>query len=109
VVIDAAATPPGPLTGLDVSLKRPRPTLRVGVQQRNHPFKADDPVLAAPVALRRAAARAGVRRLFVLSMLPIDVQLRPPVARFRRVEARTYTGVLGLSLIVYAQPGQPAR
>jgi len=104
VVVDGsvAFATPGPVTGLDVSLRRPHRILRAGgPQERDDPFSAADPVLPAPRVMRLAAAAARGHRLFVVASHPIARALPPPPAPFHEVDRRDYPGLLDLSVRVY--------
>lgn len=114
VVIDGVifGVSPGPLSGLDVALDRRHRVFRIGApQQRERPFQGRDRILPAAEVLRRASGAARGRRLFVvlpdpgtpaaLSSTAASVADELP-AGYRRVETRTYPGIIGLALLVYA-------
>jgi hypothetical protein len=119
-VIDAAVASPGPLSGVDVALDEPHPLFRVGApQERGHPFTVIDRVQPAKSVARQAAAAADGRPIFVVSGAtasegrPADTDLARKVAgglpeRYRRVRARTYPGILDVSVLVYAS-GESSR
>lgn len=122
VVIDGAKISPGPVTGLDAALDRPHDILRVGMpQQRDHPFALSDPVPPVEDVASQAVATSGGRRIFVVSSDALSAAGAPPerpladriVAAlppsYRLTETRTYPGILGLTVLVYAQRTSPGR
>lgn len=112
VVIDRAVVSPGPYTGLERSLKRPRRVFRTGKpQERDHPFNVYDPVVPIAEVNRSAFAAAQAGRVFVLSLLnppspgPPASTLNVSIpARFRPVETHRYPGIVTLLVTVYAAP-----
>lgn len=114
VVIDRAVVSPGPYTGLERALERPRRVFRTGKpQQRDHPFNVFDPIVPIAQVNRSAFAAAGDGRVFVVSLLnppspgPPASTLNVDIpARFRPVETRRYPGIVTLLVTVYAsRPG----
>jgi hypothetical protein len=108
VVLEGAGLSPGPLTGLDVALRRPLRVLRIGQpQERDHPFGVFDAVAAIPRVARRAAALASGRPLFIVSdahpNADLDQVLRSLPSGFRRRERRSYPGIIPLVVLVYAR------
>jgi hypothetical protein len=110
-VVDGAVAfiTPGPLTGLDAALERPRPTLRAGApQHRDGNFRIGDVILPHEEVLRRAAAAGG--RVFVV--YPEDeftpsTELWDPLVEtvpggYRRVRTRILPGFIPLAVHVYA-------
>jgi 4-amino-4-deoxy-L-arabinose transferase-like glycosyltransferase len=103
VVVDAASVlvTPGPFTGLDVAVEKSHRVFRVGVpQQRDHPFNNDDPIPSVPEVVRRAAATAAGRRIYVVAS---DSPFLAPLAErvverlphgYRRIETRGYRGAV---------------
>ena len=118
VVIDATGElSPGPATGLDVVLERPHRVLRAAAPEvRDRPFGFFDPVVRLPDAIRRAVAEAGANRVLLVSTrFPpsvVEAQIANERARARRdarfpashrlVDRRTFPGVLGVEVRVYA-------
>jgi hypothetical protein len=118
IVLDGAVfgISPGPLSGLDVAFDRPHRVLRVGApDERDHPFGASDRILPPAEVTRRAVAAARGRRIFLVSgesvFLPTSLPARDSGAdqvaaalpdRYRRIERRTYPGILSLAVSVYA-------
>jgi hypothetical protein len=122
VIIDGAGVTPGPLTGLEVALDRPRPTYRVGVpQQRDHPFSIGDPIFPIEDVTRRAAVAAGGHRLYIVSSdtpfapsAPTQIPRAEQViaalpSSYHPVAERTYPGSLRLVVSVYADDASPRR
>lgn len=110
VVIDRAVVSPGPYTGLERALKRPRRVFRTGKpQERDHPFNVFDAVVPIAEVNRSAFAAAGDGRVFVLSLLN-PPSPGPPAAtlnvnipeRYRSVETRRYPGIVTLLVTVYS-------
>jgi Dolichyl-phosphate-mannose-protein mannosyltransferase len=114
VVIDGVVfgVSPGPLSGLDVALDRRHRIFRIGApQQRDRPFSANDRIIPAREVVRRAGAAARGQRVFMLLHDPGTraglSAIAAPLAEqlptgYRRAETRTYRGIIGLTLLVYA-------
>lgn len=121
VVIDETGTvSPGPLTGLDVALQRPRRVFRAGApEQRDRPFNFFDRVVPRSEAFSKAAAAADGSRIFVVStassreILPARVQRAAALgtgrlpARYRLVETRSYAGTDTVRVKVFAAGSSP--
>jgi uncharacterized membrane protein len=120
VVIDGARFSPGPVTALDAELERPHTVFRVGMpEERTHPFGLHDRIPPVEDVTRRAVAAAGGGRLFVLasdtSYAPSAPAKSPLTQRviaalppgYRRVETRTFPGILKLAVLVYARRASP--
>jgi Dolichyl-phosphate-mannose-protein mannosyltransferase len=115
VILDDAAVSvtPGPLTGLDVALDRPQPTLRIGVpQQRDRPFAIGDPIIPTRALTRTLRVFAGPRRIVVVTgdlsfARRSGTRLEGLPGRYRLVEERSIPGVLTLTAQVYADPTSP--
>jgi hypothetical protein len=117
VLVDGsvALLSPGPLSGLDVTLDRPRRIFRLGVPQHaDEPFTVLDPILPVEEVIRRAARAALGRRIFVVSSGsgytpdPLTQQaIEVLLARYRLVETRTYPAFLPLTVRVYADRALP--
>jgi 4-amino-4-deoxy-L-arabinose transferase-like glycosyltransferase len=114
VVVDGVifGVSPGPLSGLDVALDRRHRVFRIGApQERDRPFRGDDRIIPAKEVLRRAAAASRGQRLFVvlpdpgtragLSAIAAALADQLPTGH-RHTETRTYPGIIGLALLVYA-------
>jgi Dolichyl-phosphate-mannose-protein mannosyltransferase len=114
VVIDGVifGVSPGPLSGLDVALDRRHRIFRIGApQQRDRPFGADDRIIPPHEVVRRAGGAARGQRVFMLlrdpgtraGLLAIAAPLADQLPTgYRRAETRTYRGIIGLALLVYA-------
>jgi hypothetical protein len=110
-VIDGAVAfiTPGPLTGLDAALDRPRPTVRAGApQHRDGNFRIGDEILPSDEVVRRAAASGG--RVFVIyPESPFTADWAPLFAQlpgdYRRVSARVLPGFIPLAVHVFAPGG----
>ncbi len=119
VVIDGSTLSPAPLTAIDVALDRPLYVFHIGRYRVQYdPFK----LLAGPPSTAkvtgRAVAAAGGQRMFVVSSEDFagnppgqDELTRQVIAAlpsgYRRVEARTYQGLLKLGVFVYAARASP--
>jgi hypothetical protein len=110
-VIDGAVAfiTPGPLTGLEAALDRPRQTVRAGApQRRDGNFRSGDEILPSDEVVRRAAASGG--RVFVVypegelaaDWAPLFAELP---GDYRRVSARLLPGFIPLAVQVYAPRG----
>ena len=110
VVIDATGgLSPGPLTGLDVTLRRHLPVFRAGApQERAHPFSIFDAYVSPAEAVRHAVTAAHGARVFLMfyTGLPgTEPIVYPFPARYRLVQTRTYPEFVGVTLEVYAPAG----
>jgi len=119
VVIDASGElSPGPVTGLDVELRRPHRVLRAAAPEvRDHPFTLFDPVVTTREAIRRGTREAAGHRVFLVSTRFSAATARAQVANVRTrarrdarfpppwhvVDQRAFPGVLGVVVRVYAQ------
>ncbi|MGI8557199.1 MAG: glycosyltransferase family 39 protein [Solirubrobacteraceae bacterium] len=114
VVIDTTgALSPGPLTGLDVALKRPHRLFRADApQERDHPFSFVDRIVAPSQAVNSALAAANggrvfvvqahfARRIVVLGGKTEAANIKLPV-RYELVQRRYFPGIIGTQLDVYA-------
>ena len=120
VVDETGALSPGPLTGLDVSLHRRLPVFRgQAPAERQHPFGFTDPIVPLHAAIRSAVATARGHQVFlVTNLLTTDIEgLRTRVnpapgqfpAGYRLAESRSYAGIGGTVVAVYADSRLPAR
>jgi hypothetical protein len=120
VVIDETGEiSPGPLTPLDVSLRRPLQTFRAGSPaERNHPFGFADPIVSLPSAVRSAVAAAHGGRVFVISTVspPSDIaqlqqrtESRTPhlPVPYRLVGQHVYPGIARVEVQLYAAGARP--
>lgn len=117
-VIDAIQLSPGPLIALDLSLDRPLQAFRLGQpQERDHPFRFSDPILAPAEVVRRAAAAADGRRIFLVTPTEGGPYQPTPLgaaavdslpARYRRVQAQAYAGFVPLATLVFAEKHRSA-
>lgn len=114
VVIDETGSlSPGPLTGLDVALRRPHPVFRAAApEERNHPYNFFDPIATLAQAIPKAVASAHGGRVFVVGprfsrkILVLARRTQPRPARFptsyRLIERHVSSGIIGTQLDVYA-------
>ena len=115
VVDTTAALSPGPLSPLDVTLRRPHRVLRAGAPAvRDRPFALFDRFIPLSEALNRAALTVrGGRVLLVLAIPPdlpafaerrriLDAQGYP--AGYRRTARRTYRGFLDVRVDTLERP-----
>jgi hypothetical protein len=111
VVVDGAVAfiTPGPVTGLDATLRRPHRILRAGApQHRDGNFRIGDPVLPHDEVVRRAAAGGG--RVFLVYPESADTpsaELWDPLFEavpggYRRVRTRVTAGFIPLAVHEYA-------
>lgn len=102
VVIDETGVlSPGPLTGLDVVLRRHLAVVRaLAPAERDHPFGLRDPYVPLSAAVRQAVALAHGARIFVVGGDGSDIALGHPAAAaqrqssYRRQELHDYSRVL---------------
>ena len=67
VVVDAAPLTPGPISPLDVALRKPHPIIRSGAPiQRVRPFAVFDRVIPDDEVIRHAVHRAKGKRIFLV-------------------------------------------
>ncbi len=110
VVIDGTGVlSPGPLTGLDVSLKTSARVIRAEAPaERDHPFGVFDRVAPPQTVAAQAVAAAHGRKIIVVSYA-----LRSAVGRlpsgYRVVATRVYRQFVGISIKVWAQRALPGR
>jgi hypothetical protein len=112
VVVDGTeALSPGPLSGLDATLERSHSVIRVRApRKRNLPFVRGERLLTLSEVTRRAASEAAGQRIFIAGLLPNEAYLaviaehvnRALPAGYRRVAARSYVGIIGVVVLVYA-------
>ncbi len=119
VVIDASGLTPGPLSGLDVALKRHLPVFRVGMpSERSRPFGLLDSITPTPEVMHRAVSMAAGGRIFVAAPRgPIQLEGIPVIPSqlasvraalprdYRLIRSRTYSGFYGVGIDVYAREG----
>lgn len=120
VVIDVTNLSPAALTAMDVAFEGSRRLFYIGRPRVQFDrFK----VLAAPPppaqVVRQAAAAAAGRRIFVVASETVFARsdpLRDPLTAevvealpsgYRRVEVRSYAGILRLAVVVYATQAAP--
>lgn len=105
VIIDETAiVSPGPLSTIDPYLHRRGPIFRsLQPQQSSHPFTVDDRRVPADEAARKAVAAAHGRRIF-LATDDFRVHLPRPLGLYRAVATRTWPGIFGTAVRVYALP-----
>ncbi len=118
VVIDGTAflVSPGPLSGLDLVLKRSRDVFRAGApQERDHPFNVFDPTVTLQQAIARATVAARGHRIYVVALAARDPN-RPELERLRSISTgsahfpppyhlvgtQIYPGILDVVVRVYA-------
>lgn len=114
VVINYNGAPsPGPLTGLDVALKRRLPVFRAAVPaERGHPFGFSDPIVPLGDAVDRAVGAARGHRVFVVTTIftnagleaasrvnPVPTEFPPD---YRLVGERAFPGIGDTLVAVYA-------
>jgi mannosyltransferase len=119
VVMDAIQLSPGPRIALDLYLDRPLKVFRLGQpQERDHPFGLFDPILTPAEVVRRAAAAADGRRIFLVTPTeggpyrptPLGAAaVRNLPARYRRVQAQSYAGFVPLATLVFAKKHHAAK
>jgi 4-amino-4-deoxy-L-arabinose transferase-like glycosyltransferase len=121
VVIDeTGALSPGPLTGLDVTLKRRLPVFRAQTPaERTHPFGFSDPIVSQPAAIARAVTAAGTHRVFLVTnafatgvaalAAKIDTTGGGFPRGWRVVAGGAWPGSGGTLVSVYAPPVPRAR
>ncbi len=110
VVIDETGRylTPGPLTGLDVTLRRPVLTVRaLAPEEREHPFTLSDPFVSVAAATKQAVADAAPRaRIFLVggnphaATLAANAGVKTAASAYRRVVDGLYGDV---SVEVYAR------
>jgi hypothetical protein len=120
VVIDGIVLSPGPLSALEIAIRRPIKVLRAGQpEERDHPFGIGDRVAPVPDVARQAVSAARGRRIFLVSReAPGGPAARNPLveqvqavlgAEYNRVDAARYPGIIGLTVAVYARSASPRR
>lgn len=108
---------PGPLTPLDLTLRRPVRVLRAGSPaEREHPFGFADPIvpLSRAIASAVAAARGGAIVL-VSSVAPVSAQIPqraqpvtlPFPAPYHLAEEHVYRGIIKTEVRVYSAGAWP--
>ena len=108
VVLDGTGElSPGPLTGLDLTLRTPLRVVRFGApQERDHPFNLLDVIDPVPASIRRGFALAAGARVFLVRYTkPLPV--RVPTG-YRLLERRVFPSLTGLAVEVYGT-GAAAR
>jgi hypothetical protein len=113
VVIDGTGPlSPGPLTGLDVTLRRRMPVIRaLAPTERRHPFTFSDPIVPGPVAFVRAVAAAHGGRVFIVSArLPVvstgpTLTPRALPGGYRLRSQHLYRGFVLTLVSVYSRSG----
>jgi hypothetical protein len=110
VVVDGTeALSPAPLSGLDATLGRPHPVIRVRApRRRDLPFVKGDRLLTLSEARRRAASEAAGRRIFIAGLLPSKAYLpviaaavsRERPAGYRRVAVQSHEGIIDVGVLV---------
>lgn len=110
VVIDETAViSPGPLSSIDPYLTRRGPVFRsLQPQERDHPFTVADPVVSMSQASRRAIAAAHGRRIFLATDIG-RAALKRPVPGYRAVAKRSWPGIFGVEVVVYAPRASSRR
>ncbi len=105
---------PGPLTGLDVSLHRRLPVLRVATPaERDHPYGFGDPPVPLRSGVQRAVSTAHGHRVLMVAYLPGGVRWRSRFdpahgafpGRYRLTAERRYTGIRQLVTGIYTDTG----
>lgn len=107
VVIDETVVPsPGPLSHLDLVLRRELHLVRSGGPAvRERPFTILDPVVSPEEAAREAAAAARGGRIFLVTYLQGVAGHAAPDG-YRLVEQRLWPGFLTIAVLVY-EPAAP--
>lgn len=122
VVIDGTGNiSPGPLTPLDVALRRPVRLVRAEAPaERSHPFGFADPIVSTAQATREALAEARGAPIVVVSTLsppsgfaPLDLRTAPLKVRlpapYRLVQTHIYPGIARTEVRIYTAGGPGAR
>jgi hypothetical protein len=118
VVIDGTGDiSPGPLTPLDIALRRPVRLVRAEAPaERTHPFGFADPIVSSAQASREAVAMARGAPIVVVSTLSppsgfaaLDQRTAPLVVRlpapYRLVQTRFYPGIARTEVRIYTTGG----
>jgi hypothetical protein len=115
VVIDETGNiSPGPLTPLDIYLRRPLPVFRAGAPaERTHPYGFADPIVPLTAAVRGAVAAAHGASIFVVStslgptgITELNERTRVRAVRlpfrYRLVSQHVYPGIARVRVQVYS-------
>jgi mannosyltransferase len=99
---------PGPMTGLDATLRRPHRVIRADApEQRERSFGFGDPVATRETVVRRAA---GSRQILLVIPAQPDSQFAAvwdsllKTHRYARTSARRLTGMVPLTVLTYERP-----
>jgi hypothetical protein len=99
---------PGPMTGLDATLRRPHRVIRADApEQRERSFGFGDPVATRETVVGRAA---GSRRILVVVPAQPESQFAAvwdsllKTHRYARTSGRRLTGMVPLTVLTYQRP-----
>lgn len=106
VVLDGSGElSPGPLTGLDLTLRAPVRVIRFGApQERDHPFTLFDRIDPIPVAIARGFAAARGGEVFLVRYIRPAVPAAPPP--YRLIRRRVFPSLTTLVVEVFSPRGR---